>query len=71
MIYKIPTGAFVFSKTLVVEDVISLSIDYKYEMQAAEATFTIANKNGYYSPDYNPAHFSEYGTEISSTLVYL
>lgn len=65
MIYKIPTGAFVFSKTLVVEDVISLSIDYKYEMRAAEATFTIANKNGYYSPDYNPAHFSEYGTEIS------
>lgn len=65
MVYKIPTGAFVFSKTLTIEDVISIDIDYKYEMRAAEATFTIANKNGYYSPDYNPARFSEYGTEIS------
>lgn len=65
MVYKIPTGAFVFSKTLVIEDVMSIDIDYKYEMRAAEATFTVANKNGYYSPDYNPARFSEYSPEIS------
>lgn len=65
IVYKIPTGAFVFSKTLVIKDAISLDIDYKYEMRAAEATFTLANKNGYYTPDYNPVLFNEYGTEIS------
>ena len=57
--YQVPTGAFVYSKTVVLEDVISVDIDYKYEMRAAEATITLFNKNGRYNPDYNPALFND------------
>lgn len=57
--YQVPTGAFVYSKTVVLEDVISVDIDYKYEMRAAEATITLFNKSGRYNPDYNPALFND------------
>jgi hypothetical protein len=64
-VYQVPTGAFIYSKTLTVENVISLELDYKYEMRAADAVFTIYNNKGYYAPDYNPALFNEYGSKDS------
>lgn len=59
-IYEVPTGAFIYAKTLIIENVISLEMDYKYEMRAASAVFSIYNRNGYYLPDYNPSYFNDY-----------
>jgi hypothetical protein len=67
--YEVPTGAFAYARTIILEDVVSVDIDYKYEMRAAEATITLFNKNGYYNPDYNPASFNDVITQGYSGLL--
>lgn len=56
---EIQVGEFVYLDTLQLDNVISCEIDTQYEMESAEATVTISNPNGYYSPDHNPANFPE------------
>jgi hypothetical protein len=63
--HQVPTGNFIYSKTLTLDNVISMELDYKYEMRASTATFTIENINNMYSPDYSPAKFNEFGLDFS------
>jgi len=64
------SGRFIHEKTLELDNIESLSIDYRYEMRVATATVTISNENGFYSPDYMPQKFPEIGAKKSEFVEY-
>jgi hypothetical protein len=72
---SLQVGEFVYSDTLVLDNVQSIDIDCQYEMESAEATVVISNKDGLYNPDYEPGSFpdfyrkSEWSTYINGVHV--
>ncbi|MEC0276801.1 peptidoglycan-binding protein [Peribacillus frigoritolerans] len=64
---QLQTGRFVYQDTIVVPNVIAADVNRDLDAEAAEATVTITNPDGYYSPDFNPYYFPEltkkYGKE--------
>lgn len=67
---KFNTGGFIFDRTIVIEDIIDLNIDYKYGMRSATASLTVANKGNTKSPDYRPQDFPELGLDKSEYVDY-
>ncbi|OMF15030.1 hypothetical protein BK131_08980 [Paenibacillus amylolyticus] len=57
----IQVGSFVYMDTQVLPNIISAEIDDQFDSEAREARLTISNPRGFFSPDYNPAHFPELG----------
>ncbi|WKL02737.1 hypothetical protein Q0F98_02210 [Paenibacillus amylolyticus] len=55
------SGSFVYMDTQVLPNIISAEIDDQFDSEAREARLTISNPRGFFSPDYNPAHFPELG----------
>lgn len=66
----VKTGAFLYDRTLTLDNVVQLDIDYKYELRSAEATLTISNENGFYAPDYAPQNFPQRGLGKSPFTEY-
>jgi hypothetical protein len=56
-IKSLRTGGFVYGETIVLDNVISVDMDYKYNMSVSEASITLSNENGEYSPTYNNSVF--------------
>lgn len=62
---KIPVsvGNFVYSDTVVLDNVINIERDEQFEGDAAEARVTVSNPNGIYGPDYSAYRFPELGVQ--------
>lgn len=79
--YEVGTGEFVYDGTVSLDNIISVESDFKYEIRAAQATITISNINGVFSPNFAPSKFPELGvylkgytdllTENSPIRIYL
>lgn len=55
-------GSFRYLDSIELNNVMSVSIDSQYELYANQATVTLANPDGYYSPYFNSYWFPELGT---------
>lgn len=64
------SGRFVYDRTLELDNVQSVDIDYRFEMRMANAVITITNEKGFYSPDYMPQRFPELGAKKSEFVEY-
>jgi uncharacterized protein YgiM (DUF1202 family) len=64
------SGRFIHERTLELENIESVNIDFRYEMRMATATVVITNENGFYSPDYMPQKFPELGAKKSEFVEY-
>jgi len=64
------TGGFSYERTLVLDNVLSVDIDFKDDMRASSATVTIENFMGYYSPDARFNYFSDAGIIKSPFVDY-
>lgn len=64
------TGGFVFDRTLVLDNVVSVNIEYRYDMRVADAQVVIENFMGYYSPDAKFNQFPENGIHQSPFVDY-
>lgn len=67
---SVHAGGFVFDKTLTLDNVISVSIDSKYDMRSTSAQIVIENFMGYYSPDARFNKFPENGIHKSPFVDY-
>lgn len=52
-------GDFVYTDTMVLENIQSCEVNCSLEQEASEANLTISNPNGIFSPDYSPFNFPE------------
>jgi hypothetical protein len=68
--YVLQVGSFVYMDTLVLDNVMNCDIDDQFELSASQATVTITNPKGYYSPDYNSYLFPELG-KVSPWSYYI
>lgn len=52
-------GRFTYMDTLVLPNVMSFEVDEQFEGESSELRVVISNRNGFFSPDYNPYFFPE------------
>lgn len=61
--FDLTVGDFVYSETIVLDNVMTVDIAGSFEQDTSEATIVLSNKGGYYGPEYNPYYFP--GSESS------